>query len=38
MTHREAVPDEDLAAWWSGDAGGDDLEWDWDELRVDREP
>ena len=38
MTHREAVPDEDLAAWWIGDAGGDDLDWDWDELRVDREP
>ncbi len=35
MTDREALPDEDLAAWW---IGGDDLDWDWDELRVDHEP
>lgn len=38
MTDREALPDEDLAARWIGDTSGDDLDWEWDELRVDREP
>lgn len=38
MTEREALPDEDLDAWWIGDDGGGYFDWDWDEPRVDREP